>query len=135
MNFYQIFLWIHILSAFLLLFPLIFMPKLFHLYESEQGRLFLHRMHIIIGLGGWTLLVFGIAMLYLQNGAMLLTLWMQFSLLLFVLIQAIDHFWADKQEEILERGIDTDTSKLKWWTIAKLLGCVLIAVLMLMQPI
>ena len=134
MNFYYLLLWAHIASAFLLILPLIFIPKLFHLYENEQGRRFLQKMHTVIGIGGWTLLLSGIVMLYLQKGAMLSCLWMVFSLVLFVLIQAIDHFWADKQEEVLERGEQTDTSRLKMWTIAKLLGYVLIALLMVIQP-
>jgi len=134
MSFYQTLLWLHILSAFLLIFPLIFIPKLFHLYKREQGRQFLHRMHIVIGIGGWTLLASGIVMLYVQKGAMLSCLWMLFSLVLFVLIQSVDHFWADQQEEILERGIQRDTGKLKKWAIAKLLGYLLIALLMVIQP-
>ena len=134
MNSYNILLWLHIISAFLLVFPLIFILKLFHLYENEQGRRFLQNMHTVIGIGGWALLISGIVMLYLQRGAMLSCLWMQFSLVLFVLIQGIDHFWADAQEEILEQGIQADTGKLKRWTIVKLLGYVLIASLMVIQP-
>ena len=134
MSFYQTALWLHILSAFLLIFPLIFIPKLFHLYKHEQGRASLHTMHIVIGIGGWTLLASGIVVLYVQNGAMLSCLWMLFSLALFVLIQSVDHFWADQQEEILERGIQRDTGKLKKWTIGKLLGYLLIALLMVIQP-
>ena len=134
MNSYNTLLWLHIISAFLLLFPSIFIPQLFHLYKSKKGQQLLQRIHIIIGIGGWILLLSGSAILYLQNGAMLSFLWIQFSLILFVLIQAIDHFWADKQEEVLERGEQTDTSRLKMWTIAKLLGYVLIALLMVIQP-
>ena len=134
MNFYNTLLWAHIISAFLLLFPSIFIPKLFHLYKSEKGRRFLHKMHIIIGIGGWTLLLSGIFMLYLQNGAMLSCLWMLFSLVLFVLIQGIDHFWADTQEEMLEHGIQMNTSKLKIWILSKLVGYLLIALLMIIQP-
>ena len=91
-------------------------------------------MHTIIGIGGWMFLFSGSVILYLQNGAMLSFLWMQFSLILFVLIQAIDHFWADKQEEMLESGDAIDTSRLKIWTIIKLLGYGLIALLMVVQP-
>ena len=133
MNFYNILLWVHVISAFMLVFPLIFIPKLFHLYKNEQGRRFLQNMHTVIGIGGWTLLVSGIIMLYLQKGAMLSCLWMQFSLFLFVLIQGIDHFWADKQEEILEHGTQINTAKLKMWTIIKLLSYGLIALLMVIQ--
>ena len=134
MNFYKILLWLHIISAILLLFPSIFIPRLFHLYKTKKGQKTLNKIHTIIGIGGWTLLISGIVILYLQNGAMLSCLWMQFSLALFVLIQAIDHFWADTQEEILERGMQTDTSRLKIWMIVKLLGYVLIALLMVIQP-
>ena len=134
MNLYIILLWLHITSAFLLLFPSIFIPNLFHLYENEKEQQILHKMHTLIGMGGWMLLLSGIVMLYLQNGAMLSYLWMQFSLVSFVLIQAIDHLWADKQEEILECGEQTNASKLKMWTIVKLLGYGLIALLMVIQP-
>ena len=134
MNFYNTLVWLHIISAFLLMFSSIFIPTLFHLYETQKGQQILHKIHTIIGIGGWTLLLSGSVMLYLQNGAMLSFLWMQFSLVLFVLIQAIDHFWADKQEEVLERGGQKDTSRLKMWTIVKLLGYVLIALLMVIQP-
>ncbi len=134
MNSYNTLLWLHIISAFLLLFPSIFIPQLFHLYKSKKGQQLLQRIHIIIGIGGWILLLSGSAILYLQNGAMLSFLWMQFSLILFVLIQAIDHFWADKQEEMLESGDAIDTSRLKIWTIIKLLGYGLIALLMVVQP-
>ena len=134
MNFYNTLLWLHIISAFLLLFPSIFIPQLFHLYKSKKGQQILQRIHIIIGIGGWTLLVSGSVILYLQNGAMLSCLWMQFSLVLFVLIQAIDHFWADRQEEMLENGEAIDTSRLKVWTIVKLFAYGLIALLMVIQP-
>ncbi len=134
MNIYYLLLGAHIVSAFFLILPLIFIPKLFHLYENEQGRRFLQKMHTVIGIGGWTLLLSGIVMLYLQDGAMLLCLWMVFSLVLFVLIQGVDHFWVDKQEEILEHGMRSDTSRLKMWTIAKLWGYLLIALLMVIQP-
>ena len=134
MNYYNILLWLHIISAFLLLFPSIFIPKLFHLYKTKKGRQTLEKMHTVIGTGGWTLLVSGSIILYLQNGAMLSYLWMQFSLVLFVLIQAIDHFWADKQEENLEHSVHINISKLKIWMIAKVLGYGLITILMLMQP-
>ena len=134
MNSYNTLLWLHIISAFLLLFPSIFIPQLFHLYKSKKGQQLLQRMHTIIAIGGWTLLLSGLVMLYLQNGAMLSFLWMQFSLTLFVLIQAIDHFWADKQEEMLECGEAIDISRLKIWTNIKLLGYGLIALLMVVQP-
>ena len=134
MNFYNTLVWLHILSAILLLFPSIFIPQLFHLYKSKKGQQLLQKIHTIIGIGGWTLLVSGSVMLYLQNGAMLSFLWMQFSLVLFVLIQAIDHFWADRQEEMLEQGEAIDISRLKIWTIIKLLGYGLIALLMVIQP-
>ena len=134
MNFYNTLVWLHIISAILLLFPSIFIPQLFHLYKTKKGQDALQKIHTIIGIGGWTLLLSGLVMLYLQNGAMLSFLWMQFSLLLFVLIQAIDHFWADKQEEMLERGEVIDTSRLKVWTIIKLSSYGLIALLMVVQP-
>ena len=84
MNFYNTLVWLHIISAILLLFPSIFIPQLFHLYKTKKGQDTLQKIHTIIGIGGWTLLLSGLVMLYLQNGAMLSFLWMQFSLVLFV---------------------------------------------------
>ena len=133
-NYYNTLLWLHITSAFLLLAPSVFMPILFGLYKTKKGQQTLKKIHMVIGIGGWTLLISGIVMLYLQHGAMLSCLWMQFSLVLFVLIQAIDHFWADKQEENLEHGVQVNTSKLKIWMITKVLGYGLIAILMVVQP-
>ena len=134
MNLYNTLLWIHLTSAFLLLVPSVFMPILFGLYKTKQGQETLKKIHMVIGAGGWLLLISGLIMLYLQNGAMLLFLWMQFSLVLFVFIQAIDHFWADRQEEMLESGEAIDISRVKVWTIVKLFSYGLIALLMVVQP-
>ena len=134
MNYYNILVWLHIVAAFLLLFPSIFLPQLFHLYKTKKGQDTLQKIHTIIGIGGWTLLLSGLVMLYLQNGEMFSFLWMQFTLVLFVLIQIIDHFWADKQEEMLENGEAIDINRLKVWTIVKLFSYGLIALLMVVQP-
>ena len=133
MSFYTILIFLHTIAAMLLL-PLITLPKLFNMHESKEGRLLLHRLHAVIGVGGWMLIITGSIMLYLQNGAMLYFLWMQFSLALFVTIQVIDHFWADRQEECLESGKLIDYSKLKLWMVAKIFGYGLIALLMVTQP-
>ena len=134
MNFYSTLVWLHIISVILLLFPSIFLPQLFHLYKTKKGQDTLQKIHTIIGIGGWTLLLSGLVMLYLQNGEMFSFLWMQFTLVLFVLIQIIDHFWADKQEEMLENGEEIDINRLKVWTIVKLFSYGVIALLMEVQP-
>ena len=134
MNYYNTLLWLHIVSAFLLLAPSVFMPILFGLYKTKKGQEILKKIHMVIGAGGWLLLISGGVLLYLQKASMLSCLWMQFSLVLFVVIQGIDHFWADKQEEMLERGKDIDTYRLKIWTIIKLFSYGLIALLMVVQP-
>lgn len=60
--------------------------------------------------------------------------WMIVSIALFIIIQIIDHFWADKQEEMLEAGQKLSIWKLKWWSIFKVLGYLFITLLMIVQP-
>ena len=134
MNYYNTLLWLHIVSAFLLLAPSVFIPILFGLYKTKKGQDILKKIHMVIGAGGWLLLISGGVLLYLQKAAMLSCLWMQFSLALFVVIQAIDHFWADRQEEMLESGEAIDISRVKVWTFVKLFSYGLIALLMLVKP-
>ena len=73
-------------------------------------------------------------MLVLQNGGMFFSIWMQFSIALFVAIQLFDHFWADRREEELEHNPKTSTSSLKIWLIIKLGLYVLITMLMVLKP-
>ena len=121
-------------ATLMLILPLVVVPFLFHLYENEKGRILLHRIHIFTGTGGAIVLLTGIWMLFLQNGAILLFLWMIVSIVLFVIIQIIDHFWADKQENMLELGNQISTKKLKIWSIIKVFGYLFITLLMVMKP-
>jgi len=82
MNTYLIILLTHIFTAFMLIAPLLAVPFLFHLYKNEKGRLLLHKLHLVAGTGGAIVLLSGIVMLFLQNGAMLLFLWMIVSIVL-----------------------------------------------------
>ena len=135
MTFYNVAVWMHIAFAFILIVPLIFVPKLFHLYETEEGSKILHKIHFVTGLGGWFLLLSGIYMLYLQEWAMLSFYWMQLSIGLYVAIQFFDNFWADRQEELLEDGESTSINRLKIWSVVKVVGYMIIALLMVFKLI
>ena len=134
MNTYTITLWTHIFATLMLILPLVVVPFLFHLYKNEKGRILLHRIHIFTGTGGAIVLLTGIWMLFLQNEAMLSFLWMIVSIVLFVIIQIIDHFWADKQEDMLELGNQISTKKLKIWSVIKVFGYLFITLLMVIKP-
>ena len=94
----------------------------------------MHDLHRLTGFAGWLVLLSGGVMLVLQNGGMFFSLWMQFSIALFVAIQLFDHFWADRREEELEHNPKTSTSSLKIWLIIKLGLYVLITMLMVLKP-
>jgi len=133
MTIYMIILWIHVFATLMLILPLLVIPFLFHLYKNEKGRILLHRIHIFTGTGGAIILLTGIWMLFFQNGAMLSFLWMIVSIVLFVIIQIIDHFWADKQEDMLEQGKQISSKNLKVWSVIKVLGYLFITLLMVMK--
>jgi len=131
---YNIILWIHTVFAFIFVVSLMVVPFLFHLYENEKGQAILRKIHIVTGSAGVVLLLAGIWMLFLERGFMLSFAWMIVSIALFIIIQIIDHFWADKQEEMLEAGQKLSIWKLKWWSIFKVLGYLFITLLMIVQP-
>jgi uncharacterized membrane protein len=125
---------LHFLAVIVLIGPLVLTPKWLHLYRNDMGRKLLHELHLLTGIAGWTVLISGIVMLFLQNGEMLSFLWMQASLGLFIAIQLFDHFWADAREDRLENSLDSSTTALKTWLIIKLGLYTIIVVLMILKP-
>ncbi len=130
MNTYLALKTLHILSACTLVGPLALTTRWTHLTRSEIGQSVLHDLHRLTGLSGWLVLISGAAMLALQHGAMLSAQWMQLSIALFVLVQMIDHFWADPREDELEKNAHPSTRTLTLWLILKLAIYGLITLLM-----
>jgi uncharacterized membrane protein len=125
---------LHIFAVIALVGPLILTPRWLYLYRQDIGKKVLHELHTLTGISGWIVLLSGTIMLWLQNGEMLSFPWMQFSLVLFVIIQLFDHFWADKREEALENDSKSNANVLKVWLIVKLGLYTLITSLMILQP-
>jgi len=48
---------LHVFASMALIGPLILTPRWLHLYSSDMGRKLLHEVHLVIGIGGWTILV------------------------------------------------------------------------------
>ncbi len=134
MNTYILVKALHVLTAFALVGPLMLAPRWLYLARHEVGRTALHDLHRLTGISGWLVLISGGVMLAFQHGGMIFSLWMQFSIALFLVIQLFDHFWADRREDELEHNPDAPTSALKLWLIIKLGLYVLITLLMLIKP-
>jgi uncharacterized membrane protein len=134
MNSYVFIKVLHILAAFTLVGPLMLAPRWLHLTRHDAGRLALQDLHRLTGISGWLVLISGGTMLVLQHGGMLFSLWVQFSIALFVAIQLFDHFWADRQEEELENNPKLSMSSLKIWLIIKLGLYILITLFMVLKP-
>lgn len=130
MHSYIAFKVLHVLTAFTLVGPLMLAPRWLYLAHHEVGRSALLDLHRLTGISGWLVLISGAVMLTLQQGAMLLSLWVQCSIIIFIAVQVFDHFWADRREEEIERNPQASTSALKAWLITKLGSYVLITVLM-----
>ena len=73
-------------------------------------------------------------MLYFQQGGMLFSPWMQFSIAVFVAVQIFDHFWADRREKAIEDNPQVSTTSLKIWLIIKLIAFFIITMLMVLKP-
>ena len=125
---------LHVFAAMALIGPLILTPRWLHLYSNDMGRKLLHEVHLVIGIGGWTVLISGFIMLVLQNGEMLSFSWMQVSIVLFIAIQLFDHFWADSREDQLEKFPDYSVTALKTWLVMKIGLYSFIVVLMILKP-
>jgi len=97
-----------------------------------MGCILLHEVHIVIGIGDWTVLISGFIMLFLQNRELLSSLWMQISIGLFIAIQLFDHFWADTREDQLEKFPDY-SRVLKTWLIMKIGLYPFIVILMILK--
>lgn len=134
MNIYSLLILLHILAVIALIGPLILTPKWLYLYHHDIGRRVLKDVHFVTGISGWIVFLSGVILLWLQNAALLSFLWMKISIGIFIILQIIDNFWADKQEEELEHNPKLPVSKLKAWLIIKLALYVSIAVLMIQKP-
>lgn len=125
---------LHFLAAIALIGPLILTPRWLHLYHNDMGRKILHEVHLLTGIAGWTVLISGLIMLFLQGVEMLSLLWIQASLGLFIAIQLFDHFWADTREKQLEKSPDNSMPELKIWLVIKLGLYSFIVILMTLKP-
>jgi hypothetical protein len=133
MTSYELFKLAHILTAFSLVGPLILTPKWLVFAHQDIGRTALQDLHRLTGISGWLVLLSGAIMLYLQHGSLLAYFWMKFSIVIFLIVQIIDHFWADPREERLEQGDSDSISSLKAWLSIKLGMYFLIAIFMVLK--
>lgn len=124
---------LHILATFALVGPLMLAPRWLYLSQEKTGKTVLHDLHKLTGIAGWIVLLSGIIMLVLLNGALLHALWMQISIALFIAVQLFDHFWADAKEDDIAKGIDKSFHLLKMWLIIKLGLYALITLLMVIK--
>ncbi len=92
-------------------------------------------LHFQAAVGGWTVLISGGVILYVQNGSFLNSLWMQISIAIYLFVQAFDHFWADKREEDLANGFSAALQSLRLWLILKTLIYIVISFAMVLKPI
>lgn len=134
MNTYQLLLILHVAAAIAFVGPLMLAPRLLHLLRNDAGRATLHMLHQQIGIAGWVLSIGGLVLLYLQQWAWLQTGWMRLSLALFIGTQAIDHFWADREEQKIESDTALSNAKLKAWLLVKVAVFLAISALMVSKP-
>lgn len=59
---------------------------------------------------------------------------MQLSIALYIGTQAMDHWWADPREHLIEKGTEISTLKLRNWLILKLVVFLSIVTLMISKP-
>lgn len=134
MNTYQLLLILHLVAAIAFVGPLLLAPRLLHLLRNDAGRATLHVLHQQIGIAGWLLLLGGLVLLYQQQWVWLQTGWMRLSLALFIAVQAIDHLWADREEEQLENELARSNTRLKTWLVIKVAAFLIICALMVSKP-
>ena len=134
MNSYTLLILVHVVTAIALVGPLILTPKWLYLYRYDIGQKILKDIHFLTGISGLIVFISGGILLWLQDGVMLSFLWMQISIGIFIALQIFDHFWADKQEEALEKNPEVSVKKLKIWLIIKLGLYIFITFLMLVKP-
>lgn len=134
MNTYLLSKAIHLIAAFALVGPLLLVPRWMTLYRDATGRQVLHDLHVQTALAGWLILLSGGLMLHLQGGGLLNAPWMQLSIATYVLIQAFDHFWADKREDELATSTASAIQPLRTWLILKVSLYIAIAAAMVFKP-
>lgn len=122
------------LSVIALVGPLILTPKWLYLYHYDIGQKILRDIHLLTSISGLIVLTSGVILLWLQDTEMLSSLWMKISIGIFIALQIFDHFWADKQEEALEKNAEVSVKKLKVWLLVKLGLYIFITFLMLVKP-
>lgn len=131
---YQTLLIIHVVATIGLVGPLMLTPRWLGSKGCDVDGSALHKLHQQTAFAGWVLLLSGLALLYLQDWNWLRTTWMQLSIGLYIGTQAIDHWWADPQEHLIERGADISAVKLRTWLIFKLIIFLSIVALMISKP-
>lgn len=125
---------LHVLAAFALVGPLILVPGWLYLYREKHGRLVLNDLHRLTSVAGWIVFLSGCILLAMLDGALLYTLWIQVSIFLFITVQVIDHFWADKKEIELENGNEKSLIPLRTWLFIKL-GCYFLITFLMMVKV
>ena len=135
MNSYTLLTLIHIVAVIALIGPLLLTPKWLYLYRYNIGQQILKDIHLLTGISGLIVFLSGGILLWLQDGEILSSLWMELSIGIFIALQIFDHFWADKQEEALENNPEVSVKKLKTWLIIKLGLYMIITFLMLVKPL
>jgi hypothetical protein len=125
---------IHILAAIALVGPLALAPRWLTLSNEPVAQRMLNDLHLQTSIAGWTLLIAGVAILYVLGGSFLGAFWMQISIGLYLFVQVFDHFWADKREEQLANGLFSAVQPLRIWLIAKLVIYCGIAAVMVLKP-
>lgn len=131
---YPTLLLIHVIAAIALVGPLMLTPRWIGLMTNDIGRKALSDVHQQTAIAGWTLLISGLALLAMQHGAWLRAPWMECSLALYVGVQAVDHWWADRLEGLIKHGSDVGKSVLRAWLLVKIAAYLSIVVLMLTKP-
>lgn len=126
---------IHVVAAIALVGPLMLAPRWIALMRTDFGRKALRDLHQQAAVAGWILLSSGFLLLVVQRGAWLRAPWMECSIVLYIGIQAADHWWADRLEGRIERGAVAGQSVLRAWLLVKLAAYLSIVGLMLAKPV
>ena len=135
MNNYTLLILVHMISVIALVGPLILTPKWLYLYHYDIGQKILKDIHVLTGISGLIVFISGAILLWLQDAQMLSYLWMRISIGMFIALQIFDHFWADKQEEVLESNPKVSVKKLRTWLFTKLGLYIIITFLMIEKPL
>lgn len=125
---------IHLIAVIALVGPQLLAPRWLALLHTPEGRHALQALHQQTAIAGWGVLMAGLVLVYLTHGAWLGASWLHLSVGLYIGTQAIDHGWADAQEQRIEAGEQRTTTALSWWLTGKAALYLVIAVLMVSKP-